>query len=64
MESQARRVWTRVHRRTAGRDTTRFLDPQNGSIDCSDYFQKIMPKGWTYIMRVDDKEPTELIIDR
>lgn len=39
---------------------TRFIDPQNGSTDCAHYFESVK-KDQTYLMRVDDKQFTELI---
>lgn len=41
-------------------DTTRFVDPQTGATDCSSCFGDVR-KGETYILRVDDKETTDLI---
>lgn len=40
--------------------STRFIDPQTGSSDCSSYFSMIS-SGETEILRVDDKDVTDLI---
>lgn len=39
---------------------TVFVDPQNGSPDCSDYFKRVKKNG-TYCMRVDDRPFTDLM---
>ena len=41
-------------------DTVRFVDPQNGKINCEDYFTKASI-GATMMARVDNLEPSELI---
>lgn len=38
----------------------RFVDPQTGNIDCSNYFTNAV-NGATMIMRIDNLEPTALI---
>ena len=39
---------------------TVFVDPQNGSPDCSDCFKRVKKNG-TYCMRVDDRPFTDLM---
>jgi hypothetical protein len=40
----------------------RFLDPQNGNMDCSDYFDDVA-RGSVELLRVDDLEFTDRIYD-
>jgi hypothetical protein len=40
--------------------STMFIDPQIGSIDCSSHFS-MAKKNQTYLMRVDNREFTELL---
>lgn len=41
---------------------TVFVDPQNASADCSEYFKRAL-KGRTHVTRVDNLSPSEHIID-
>ena len=41
---------------------TIYIDPQNGSLDCSSYFEYAV-KGQTYIARIDTLTPINAILD-
>ncbi len=41
---------------------TYFIDPQNGSVDCSEYFM-LAAEGKTNMLRIDNNEPSEKILD-
>ena len=41
-------------------EQTRFLDPQDGSVDITEIFSSIKPN-MTRLLRIDDKNFTELI---
>ena len=43
------------------KDGIHFMDPQTGSMNVSRYFEMVN-HGMTRIMRVDDAEPTELVL--